>query len=161
MFSKQLEVADVHTGNGRLGQHGSYICIRFSDETNLPPVAREKELAQILHFTPSIVNELPHFGLWQSNDTLTIVFPGARKNSMVPLLEAGFSFYAQQRNGNVLCLYFEVRVLTETHIGLCVPEIDCVANVCSSGGNSCPVTGEYTVEPITKLKEGGSAPDRV
>ncbi|XP_065827350.1 uncharacterized protein [Oscarella lobularis] len=142
MISKQLEVADVHTGNGRLGQHGSYICIRFSDETNLPPVAREKELAQILHFTPSIVNELPHFGLWQSNDTLTIVFPvGARKNSMVPLLEAGFSFYAQQRNG------------------LCVPEIDCVANVCSSGGNSCPVTGEYTFEPITKLKEGGSAPD--
>ena len=60
-------------------EQGRHVNVTFSNKTNQPAVTQETDLRQILTIYPTELANVGHFGLWQSADTLTIVFTGNTK----------------------------------------------------------------------------------
>lgn len=54
---------------------GSFLLLRFSHNTNTPPVLRSADLRRVIQVFPDYLAQLPHFALWRDMDTLVIVFP--------------------------------------------------------------------------------------
>ena len=54
---------------------GTAIVVKFSRDTNAPPVLSRSQLSKIINFSPEDLNDVPTIGLWDDYRTLAIVFP--------------------------------------------------------------------------------------
>eukprot|EP00118_Oscarella_pearsei_P023385 m.279611 g.279611 ORF g.279611 m.279611 type:complete len:785 (+) comp40624_c1_seq19:3392-5746(+) len=110
---------------------GTSVELRFSGKTNRPKL---EELSKRLTLAPKKIQEVPHIGLWQTDDTLTILFVGYGKRGW-------------ELPSNWLSVSFEARQ------GLCSPKTACVNGVCNEERNSCPVVGSYSLSEFLGLHQ--------
>jgi cysteine-rich repeat protein len=120
-----LSVEAVAQVDGHI-KAGSSLHIRFSHDTNMPPVLANSHLRKVLTLSPRCLHVAPTVAGWKDNRTLVVLFPTlASENGDV----AG---------NNVTVSFVEP------------PEPDsekqsCLSSVCHAGGKSRRVTGSYKV----------------
>ena len=54
---------------------GTAVIVKFSHDTNTPPVLSQSQLLKLITFSPDHLNDVPTVGLWDDHRTLAIVFP--------------------------------------------------------------------------------------
>jgi hypothetical protein len=77
MKGEQLEVLYVDESGieGDEVRAGFRVMVKFSGDTNTPVVLRPSDLQRVVKLSPSVLEDLPHFGVWPDSKTLHIVFP--------------------------------------------------------------------------------------
>ena len=53
---------------------GTAVIVKFSHNTNTPPVLSRSQLMKLISFSPEHLNDARTIGLWDDNRTLAIVF---------------------------------------------------------------------------------------
>ena len=66
---------DAFGVTGKSFMSGSMLTVKFTSDTNTPPVLRPSDLHGVVSLSPPILHRLPHFAVWLNAKTLTIVFP--------------------------------------------------------------------------------------
>ena len=59
---------------------GSALTVKFTTDTNTPPVFRPRDLRRIVSLSPPTLHRLPHFAVWLNAKTLTVVFPAIEES---------------------------------------------------------------------------------
>ena len=74
---------------------GSVLTVKFTVDTNTPPVLRPRDLCRVASLSPSTLHRLPHFAVWLNAKTLTVVFPTVEESewpkNMVDNLTVSFA----------------------------------------------------------------------
>jgi cysteine-rich repeat protein len=121
-----LFVKAVNVPVGRL-QAGSSLMIKFSHDTNMPPVLRPADLNRILTLSPLTLVNTSHMAFWTEPHTLAVVFPAMSNDESVPLTNVYVCFKGVQGN--------------------CNSSDVCEFGVCHADGWSCSVAGSYGIYP--------------
>ncbi|XP_065843563.1 uncharacterized protein [Oscarella lobularis] len=110
---------------------GTTVFVKFSHDTNTPPVLSRSQLMKLISFLPKHLNDVPAVGLWDDNRTLGIVFPTG-------------AFYP----GGVAPVRAKDITLTfvdNNHVDPCDSHHSQDDGVFHSSGIPCRVTGTYGV----------------
>ncbi|XP_065826334.1 uncharacterized protein [Oscarella lobularis] len=110
---------------------GTAVIVKFSHNTNTPPVLSRSQLMKLISFSPEHLNDARTIGLWDDNRTLAIVFlTGAfYPGSVAPV-----------RTKDI-----ELTFLAKDHVNPCDSNQSRDDGVFHSSGVPCRVTGTYGV----------------
>ena len=144
-----LFVKAVDVPVGRL-QSGSSLSIRFSHDTNMPPVLRRADLRRVLTLNPPSLANTSHMAIWTEPHTLSVIFPAMSRDGSMNLTQVLVSF--KSLSGTFHLLQRGTMLLSTVWSALenCNSTDVCQYGVCHADGWSCRVTGTYRVDQTEK-----------
>ena len=146
-----LFVRAVNSQEDRL-QPGSSLHIRFSHDTNMPPVLRPADLRRILTLNPPGLSNTSHMAFWTYPHTLSVIFPTVREeDEPLSLTQISVSFNEMEGTMQFIIVFVIFLCTLRTVVENCESTDVCEYGICHSDGWSCRVTGFYGVNQTAIL----------